>query len=1095
MDKWKQLGPTVVPEGQTYSPVRINVTGRITAIVIHPKDPNTIYVGTAQGGIWKTINGGKHWTPTSDNADSLAIGALAMDPNNPEVLYAGTGEGNFAGTSQYGRGILKTTNGGQTWDLKAIATFSNDRFFSIAINPGNSDAVKPTESKYIFAATRSGIYRSIDAGESWSRLSNAMLATDFVLDPRNPNTAYAALGNGIYRTTNATEATPEWNRLTNGLPTSGFTRIALGISPSSPQIVYALMSGPWTENINTTFLINQFYSTTNGGNSWNRIPLPLEPDYQGNDIGENIGIQGNYNLNVAVDPTTSDIVYLSGVSIWKAVRDASSDQWTIRNVGRTIHADNHAFAFDPTDHLKIYTGNDGGIYRSDNGGSTWDDSINKGLCITQFEFMEQDPKDEKRIIAGTQDNGTVIYEGKPEFYFSADGDGGFVCIDPNNSQNVWHTHFKLSPEFSSQGGKGPYLNGKYQTWQLLYQFSQSSDQSKLEDLRNYASNFYPPMTLDKTNPNNIAIGGQILYLDYAQGKGKWSDRINLDLPVDRDSQGNNVQDLISAINFVNSNLLYVGTNHGRVYCVTRIGNYWRAKAIHKNPFPTYRYIWDISTLPSDQKKIIVVVSGFDSPHVFLGEVSQDNSSAIWADLSGDEWHRLPDTPVNALAIDENNENIMYIGTDVGVFCTRNGGMNWMSFSRGLPVCQVYDLRLNSSKGLLTAATHGRGMWQWSENTDPVVIPFADGRLSLFRVYPTKERFYYKIQNADLSWNPSPTSTNTYPETGKWYELSYGYIGNIGEVPLRFGNRPVMVRSTDNKLLLFWTESNCLSTAFEVSPNVFNVGMPVSWREWTRQLFVGDPVVSPPDADGKLNVFFVAGMSPRAPSISSQLYHVRYTLSPFFTTEGPFSLKGYWPPYTKPTVALNKDGRLNVFMVDIHDKLYHSWQTKSDSGQWSWSDWAELGGPLAGEPVVGNNDDGRLELFIINAENGQLYHEWQTTPNSTQWSRDWELLNAPSLLRGAPTVARNGDGRLELFMVGMDDKIYHCWQTTKGDSTKWSWGTNTTTLTKWRLTSNPVAARNADGRLELFMVGMDDKIYHCRQKDVRNSSEWSDWESL
>ena len=1100
MDSWKQIGPKVVPKGQTLDPdVKVNVTGRITAIVIHPQDPDTIYVGTAQGGIWKTINGGKHWSPTSDNAISLAIGDLAMDPNNPDVLYAGTGEGNYSAGSQYGLGILKTTNGGKTWeskgwepkDEKGVSknTFANARFCRIVVNPKNSN--------YIFAATRSegknlpGIYRSTDAGESWLILTSGLPsnsdATDIVLDTKNPDIAYAAFyEQGIFKTKNANASTPKWDHLNSGLPSSGFTRIALGISPSSPQTLYALMSGPDDDNPDNAYLIDKFYSTTNGGDTWDRITLP-GADLFGTVYPNSLGNQGNYNISVSVNPVNPDIVYLSGISVWKAERNSSSGQWTITNVGSAIHSDNHALTFDPKDHLKIYAGNDGGIYRSDDGGDTWIDIINKGLSITQFEFMEQDPKDDKRIIAGTQDNGTVIYTGKPEFYQSAEGDGGFVCIDPNQPQNVWHTYNNLAPEFSSQGGD-------FGTWHDL------SEQIKKDE-----SNFYPPMTLDKTNSNNIAIGGKILYIDYSKGKGDhttgqkaWADRIDLKLPVNNDKQ-----DLISAINFVNTNFLYVGTNHGRVYCVTGTKDNWKYNAIQSSPLPE-RYIWDIATLPGDEKKIIVVVSGFGEPprdgHVFRGEVSQDNKSATWTDISGTGYQRLPNIPVNALAIDENKETTMYIGTDIGVFCTIDGGTTWMSFSKDLPVCQVYDLRLNNSGSLLRAATHGRGMWQWSDNTDPIVIPFSDGRLALFRIYPTKQHVYYKYQNTDLSWNPNPPDPHTWtniPQPGIWYDYSYG----PWNFNLPFGTRPVIVRRrADNTLMLFWTGFNFIYHAFEVGPNMFTYGMNAPWQNVTWTYSLGDLVVSP-EVDGKVVIFFMASsMWPEARSISNKLHYMHYSLSSSpFIDYIPFSFKGDWPTNRRPTIAQNKDGRLNVFMMDIDGKLYHCWQTtKIDSDQLSWSEWAELGESLANEPVVANNDDGRLELFMINAEDGQLYHRWQTTPNdSTQWSSRWNPLNTPSLPREAPTVVRDGDGRLELFMVGVDGKLYHCWQTAKNDSTGWSknWELYTAPMTTWRLTSNPVASRNADGRLELFMVGVDDQVYRCRQKEVTNSGEWSDWELL
>ena len=471
------------------------------------------------------------------------------------------------------------------------------------------------------------------------------------------------------------------------------SRIALGISSSSPQRLYALLADRSDD-------IDMFYHTGNGGESWDSNTITRYYSVWSSLSSVYRYLMVCTDLDVAVNPKNPDIVYLLGTSIWKAVRD-NNDQWNIKDVGSTIHADNHALAFNTLNNNIIYAGNDGGIYKSINGGDNWDDSINKGLSITQFEFMEQDSKDEKRIIAGTQDNGTVIYEGKPEFYHSADGDGGFVCIDPNNSQIVWHTFNGLRPEISTEGGK-------FQTWKPIY-----DDRMKYGD-----SIFYPPMTLDKTNANNIAIGGRLLYIDYSKGEGGWTDRIDLELPLIVNIRSH----AISAINFVNSNLIYVGTNGGCVYRVTRSANKWTPQPIHSSPFPD-RHVWDIATLPSDQNKIIAVVSGFDTPHVFRGEVSSDNNSAKWTNISGTGTGRLPDIPVNALAIDDHNETTMYIGYDVGVFGTTDGGKNWIRFSEGLPNCQVYDMRLKfkSKYNQVLRADH---TWKGHMGEDPARLRMA-----------------------------------------------------------------------------------------------------------------------------------------------------------------------------------------------------------------------------------------------------------------------------------------------------------------------------------------------------------------------------------
>jgi photosystem II stability/assembly factor-like uncharacterized protein len=686
-NNWVQLGPTSHPNGQTYSPARVEVSGRITAIIIHPEDPNTIYVGAAQGGVWKTSDGGNTWIPTSDDADSLAIGALAIDPINPLVLYAGTGEANFSGDSQYGLGIIKTIDGGKTWkpqgqDKSSIirapenmSGFLNSRFSRIAINSENSTTIFVATVSSRNPNVASGIYRSINGGEKWMRMENNLPpistvgATDIILDPANSSVAYAAFyGEGVYKTTNANDDNPRWEKMTVGLPSSDFTRIVLSISKSSPNTIYALMA-------NSRYVIDKFFQSTDGGGSWSRINLP----------NGDIGGQGFYNINLAVNPRDENIVYLSGVSLWKAIRSPGNNNWIFADIGKRIHPDNHSLAFNPENPEVIYAGNDGGIYQSNNGGETWIATMNKGLCITQFEFMEQHPTSDKIILAGTQDNGTLRYNDSPTFHHADDGDGGFTCIDPKDPKNMWHAYYGLSPAFSAQGGE-------FGSWRDLG-----------GPIFGDPSNFYAPLTLDKTNPNNIAIGGEILYLDHSKGKDGWPDRVDLNLPAG---------DLISAINYLNSNLIYVGTNGGRIYRLTKSANNWTTKAIHADPFPIDRYIWDIATLPNDETKLIVIVSGFGTGHVFRGDILSDGQTR-WTDISGTGNGKLPDIPVNALVIDENISDNMYIGTDAGVFRSMDGGKNWINFSIGsklLPNCQVYDMRLYSPDHL-RIVTHGRGMWR------------------------------------------------------------------------------------------------------------------------------------------------------------------------------------------------------------------------------------------------------------------------------------------------------------------------------------------------------------------------------------------------
>ena len=667
VSNWVQMGPVAIPNGQTYSGARVLVSGRVTAIVVDPTDSNIIYVGTAQGGVWKTIDGGTTWTPQNDNNISMAIGALAMDPANHLVLYAGTGEGNFSGDSYYGSGILATTDGGATpWAELATSTFLGVRFSRLAVMPG-------TPAK-LFGATGNGLFRSTDSGVTWNVMSGlpAAAATDVAIDPATPATVYAAFwANGIYKSTNAGAANPTWTKLAGGLPASGLSRIAISISPSSPSTLYALIA-------NTAYNVNQFYVSTDAGVTWSAIALP----------GGNIGGQGFYNLNVAVDPTTPDIVYLSGIELWKATRSGAA--WTIVKIGGGFHPDNHALAFDPADHLVMYAGSDGGIYRSADGGTTWSDSINQGLCIAQFEFIAQHPTSDAVIFGGTQDNGTEQFRNDGVFYHADDGDGGFCLIDFNVPTNVLSTYYGPSPKRSTQGGK-------FGTWMTA---STGITTGGL---------FYPPLAMDATNPSNLAIGTDRIYLDAAQGAGGWTTTVALP----------GLSGAVSAIDYVNGSLIYAASTTGQAYRLQKSGATWSAALISAPPLPN-RFIWDISALPGAPGTVIVVMSGFGASHVWKGAVPA-SGAATWTDISGIGAGVLPDIPVNALVVD--TATTYYIATDVAVFMTSNGGTTWTPFSDGLPNCAVFDLKLHGPTRLLRAATHGRGLWE--RKLDVAAMPATD----------------------------------------------------------------------------------------------------------------------------------------------------------------------------------------------------------------------------------------------------------------------------------------------------------------------------------------------------------------------------------
>ncbi len=778
ISNWIQVGPTAIPKGNTISNYYYwagllsrkdvkdaLVTGRVTAIVLDPSDSksDTIYVGTALGGVWKTTDGGRNWFPISDDTDSMAIGALAIDPLHSEILYAGTGEGNFAGDSYYGLGVLKTLDGGKQWsscgDLQRTL-FINSRFCRLVISPNPTTTLFAAVRSNQSTSSASGIYRSIDSGNTWERLNNGLPpiedtlgATDFALGPDSGSKiAYAAFyGVGVYKSEDVYAEEPSWTLLE--LKDFSPGRICLTVSPSSPNIVYVIAS-------DSSEYVNQFYRTTNSGVSWERIKITVNKDSSPWEDGT-IGGQGSYNLNVAVDPHTPDVVYLSGISLWKAVRNGATNEWTFYDIGKEIHADNHTLAFDPANSFVIYSGNDGGIYKSIDGGETWNDTINEGLCITQFEFMEQHPSSDVVAFAGAQDNGTLQFRNTSVFYLADGGDGGHVCIDRQNPHNIIHQYTKSTLFHSTQAGRED-------SWIDIS-----------PPIGGYPSSFYAPFALNTENVNSLAFAAKdLIIFDKNQGLDGWR---NPQGKLDYVKVPNMDQSYITAIHYVSSGLVYVGTDHGKVFRLTADKGSWNPPVeIHATPSLPDRWIWDISTYPKKSDTIVVVMSGFSldllgGSHIWRGMISVDGST-VWEDISPrNDKNEIIDIPVNCLAIDEKFSNNLFIGTDIGVFRSTDNGKSWQYFSEGLPKCAVYDMRLlYEPEKLLRVVTHGRGMWE--RRLDKLNIPAIDifvrdhlmdsGRVTPSSSFPQSATMRSAFE--DLFQHENPDDSTKLGSELRWY---------------------------------------------------------------------------------------------------------------------------------------------------------------------------------------------------------------------------------------------------------------------------------------------------------------------------------------
>ncbi len=681
---WTSIGPLPTDLGT------INVTsGRINAVAVDPRDGNTVYIGAADGGVWKTTDGGQHWRPLTDDQASLASGTIALDASNPDKVYVGTGEENFAQDSYYGAGILKSTDGGASW-TNLVGPFLRDKISAIAVHPGNG--------QILLCSSSFGIWRSSDGAATWTLVLPGTGTAAF-FDPTNGDIAYAALGgpggsslNGVYRSTDAGQT---WQAIrgsgANSLPRTRAGRVQIAIAPSTPTTLYAAI-----QDSSSNSLLGIF-KTTDSGNTWNFTNSP--------DICPAPVQQCWYDMTIAVHPSNPDVVFAGGSLVMIRTLDGGSS-WTplsFTGPNRTrLHSDQHYLAFTP-DGGKLYIANDGGMYSTTDisaGPVNWTE-LNDTLALTQFyPGISIHPSDPSVALGGSQDNGTQQYRGSPSWSNVTCGDGGYTAFDAALPSVAYAACQNIQILRTVDGGS---------SW-LRSQYGINTDDRVT---------FIAPLAIDPSNPQTLYFGTYRVWQS-VDGGGKW-------VAISPDITGRNVA-TIRAITVApsDSNTVYAGSSDfSRISsggATTRIqatnnaldpnGASWTDRT---NGLPP-RVITQIAVDPIDAATAYATFSGFSAGTDKQGHIFKtSNGGASWTDISGN----LPDIPVNDVVVDPDVPDTLYIATDAGVMVTTDGGATWSSLGNGLPRVVVHALALHRKSRILRAATHGRSMWD-------ILVPLASG---------------------------------------------------------------------------------------------------------------------------------------------------------------------------------------------------------------------------------------------------------------------------------------------------------------------------------------------------------------------------------
>jgi uncharacterized repeat protein (TIGR01451 family) len=734
---WRQLGPTPIQQVLRTSGTLGNMSGRIGALVVRPSTGQFI-LGAAQGGIWAFNSATSTWVAKTSDQETQAIGALAIAPSNDAVIYAGTGEGALSGDSYFGDGVLKSTDGGNTWTHVSGDYFRGVATTRIVVDPTNAEHVYAAVSRGRGGARRTsptihsrfGVWESKNGGADWSLIQEVkdnLGATDLEIDPRDAQTVYSTFwGDAIYKSTNGGAS---WSKVMAGLPVADYagnqTRFSISIShPSaaSPAVLYAGFDWVAADGYHKS----RVFKSTNAAGSWTLLPAGTAPDI----VEDYCGQQCTYDNVIEADPTNPNIVFAGGMFDYDVTQaggiyrsDDGGATW--RNLGYDQHPDFHALAFNPTNTQQVVIGNDGGVWTSNNQGGrqdaasplsarTWTNLNGNGLAIAQFTSIGIAPQvaagaDSMRFWGGTQDNGTMRKSVNSKTWFGVGGgDGGQVLVDPTvdtcalgPSCYVYGTFYSppASPYRWTDGGAS---------------FSSNSYIRKGLDL-NDRSDFYEPFVMNPANPSQLFIGTYRLYrTDNARtpsaGDVQWK-AISGDLTTGcTGTAPNGARNCtISAIGVGGGRAVYTGSLDGLVNLSTdaQFSDSPTWTRVGKSELPA-RPVSSIAVDRSNYRIAYVAFNGFNAAtpsvpgHVFRTL----DGGASFSDVTGD----LPDTPVNSLILDPSYPNTLYAGTDVGAFVTYNGGAHWTALGTGFPLVAIWQLDLDPSHRVLAAGTHGRGAY-------------------------------------------------------------------------------------------------------------------------------------------------------------------------------------------------------------------------------------------------------------------------------------------------------------------------------------------------------------------------------------------------
>ncbi|GAC1400019.1 MAG: hypothetical protein NVSMB56_15130 [Pyrinomonadaceae bacterium] len=675
------------------------MSGRVAALdAVSEKNRLTIYVGSASGGVWKSVNGGTTFKPVFDKY-TQSIGAVTIDPSNPQTVWVGTGESWVRNSVSVGTGVYKTTDGGDNWQFMGLP--DSERIARIVVDPKNSDTVFVAATGHLWNSnSERGVFKTVDGGKTWRNVlsvNDDTGASWVAINPQDSKILYAGMwqfrrkpytfssggkGSGFYRSTDGGET---WQKLTKGLPEGDLGRIGISVAPSKPNVVYAIVEAKKTA----------LFRSDDGGDSW------LE-------INSSSGIVGRpfYFATVWADPQNEMRVYKPSTGLWVSDNGGKS----FSGIGGSVHSDFHAMWINPANTEQMFIGCDGGVYTSEDRGNSW--RFISNLPLSQFYHVSYDMANPYNVYGGLQDNSSWYGPSRAvsgvqnrDWRSVFGGDGFWTFEDPSDANFVYAEY---------QGGHIARINRKTLETKDIKPLPGAGE-------RKFRNNWNTPIHVSATQKGVVYVGSQYLFRSRDHGES-W-ERISPDLttndPVKQKQEesggltvDNSDAEAHTTIYTIsespkNGNLVWVGTDDGNLQITRDGGKNWT------------NVVKNVPGLPSGTWVSTVEASRYDEATgyaTFDGHANSDMAAHVYRTTDyGKTWQTLstPDVKGYAHVIKEDtvNKDLLFLGTEFGLFVSVDGGKNWAQFKGGnFPSVAVRDIAIQPRESDLILATHGRGIW-------------------------------------------------------------------------------------------------------------------------------------------------------------------------------------------------------------------------------------------------------------------------------------------------------------------------------------------------------------------------------------------------